>query len=47
VLKISFENHWVRENTQKPYWTLAELWPFLLAVLLIVGFCLTGGAAHG
>ncbi|HQT90066.1 MAG TPA: hypothetical protein PK677_16260 [Acidiphilium sp.] len=43
----SLENHRVRENVGKPYWTLAELWPFLLAALLLVGFCLTGGAAHG
>lgn len=46
-MQNSSENQAVQESMIKPYWTLAELWPFLLAVLLIIGFCLSGGAVHG
>jgi hypothetical protein len=41
------ENQNFQKTMRKPYWTLAELWPFLLAVLLVIGFCLSGGALHG
>jgi len=44
---VEFSEH--REDADHkspPFWSLADLWPFVLAVLLIGGFWFTGGVGR-